>query len=173
MSHGAPARRLLALLYLAGWIILADQIADIAATILFQPGTSSAATWRFAAFGIAASRANILLVADVLLFAAAVGLDQRIMLRILGVGHLLFAVALGIGLGMFGLDALEVQRVVGPAGRSAFIAAAVRTAVVALLGMLLLGWAGVAAWRLSKASGRSGSSREEAPLITIPPDIRK
>jgi hypothetical protein len=165
MSIGVPPRRLLALLYLAGLVILADQIAELAATVLLQPATTGAASWRFAVFGIATSRATVFLIADVLLFAAAAGLEHRGILRLLGVGHLVLAAALGVGLGLFGLDALEVQRVVRPAGRNAFLAASTRAAAVALSGMILLFWAGVVALRISRAPSRKGTSQRDTLLM--------
>ena len=161
MSQAAPTHRLLGLLYLVGGLILADQIADVAATVLLQPGTTGTANWRVAVYGLAASRASILLLADVLLFVAAVGLGHRVVLRVLALLHGVLVLALAGGLLLFGLDVLEVQRLVREDGKSAFIAATGRAVVVSLVGLVLLAWTGVVAWRESRAHSRRGRSDAE------------
>lgn len=170
MSHLAPARRLLALLYLVGVIILIDQLADVAATILLQPVASGTANWRVAVFGLVASRASIFLIADVLCIVAAVGLEHRRVLRLFSVVHGGLALAVLIGVLLFSLDAVEVLRTVRPAARSAFVAAAARAVTVALVGLLLLAWASVAGWRASRPPHRKGRSGPDSLLVPMSRD---
>ena len=171
MPSGSSGR-LLALLYLAGAIILADQIADVTATVLLQSITTGTANWRVAVFGMAASRASALMIADVLIFSAAVGLDHRRMVRFLSVVHGVLVVALLAALGTFLLDAVEVQRQVRPGGKHAFLAATGRAAAVALFGILLAGWAAVAGWRLSRVHEHKSRSDPAAMLVSVGRDSR-
>jgi hypothetical protein len=173
MAHGVPTRRLLALLYLAAVIILADQITDVAATVLLQPVATGTANWRVAVFGMGVSRASVLLIADTLLFIAAIGLEHRLVLRTLSVAHGLLALIGLAALAMFALDAVEVQRMVRPDGRNAFFAATGRAGVVAVLGIGLLGWAALAGWKMSRASGKPGRSDRASMLMPTARDSRE
>jgi hypothetical protein len=123
-SHAV--RRLLGLLYLAGILVLADQAADLAATVLAKPLAPSQASWRFGVFGLLMTRASVFLIADVMLFIAAVALGHRKVLRALGALHALVALALLAGLLLFSLDWLQIRRDVSQAGARTFDLAALR-----------------------------------------------
>lgn len=165
MSRVAPSRRLLALLYVVGVTILADQVTDVAATVLLQPADAGTAQWRVAGFGIAASRGSVFLIADVLILVAAVGLEHQRILRLLSVIHVVLAAVLAVGLALFGRDAGEVLEMLGPAVRSQFLAATGRTVVVTTAGIGLLGWAGVLGWKASRPSSHRGASEPESLLL--------
>ena len=162
-SHAV--RRLLALLYLAGLLVLADQLADLAATVLAQPWLPGQANWRFGAFGLLMTRASVFLIADVMLFAAAIGLGHRRVLRGLGMLHLLLTLLLLAGLGSFILDWLQMRARMPNTGARSFDLAGIRAAAMAALTIVLTGWAGMAALRATrpKPPHRDG---EAAPLLT-------
>jgi hypothetical protein len=166
-----PARRLLALLFIAGVLILLDQSADLIATVLSRPADPSAASWRFGVFGMVASRASALLVGDVMLFAAATALGWRSVLKVLGALHLLLAVGVLAGLVLFLLDAVQVRGAVAADATRGYAAAVVRTGLVALATGITFAWAGLAAWGAGSRhrGGRAGAeslvvvARKEGP----------
>lgn len=157
----------MALLYLAGTLLLLDQLADLAATLLANSPSPGAANWRFGAFGLVTSRLSVLLIADVMLFAAAIGLDHRKVLRLLGVFHLLLVPVLLGALAIFGLDWLQVRGRVPAGGRIRFHLAGLRAAMLALLATLLAGWGGLTAFRAGRHSRTSRHEGELSPLISI------
>lgn len=161
-THPAT-RRLLALLYVVGFLIAADQLADLLATVLSSPIAPGSAQWRFGVFGTFATRTGIFLVAEVLLFTAALALEHRTALRVLGGLNLLLAIAVLTGFGLFALDALELRRGVGVAAAGLYQSAAIRAGVVSLLGAGLLGWSGWTALRASRDD--VGRRRAGSPLI--------
>jgi hypothetical protein len=153
-------------LFIAGLLILLDQSADLIATVLSRPADPSAANWRFGVFGMVASRASALLVGDVMLFVAATALDWRSLLRILGAFHLVLAAAVLVGLGLFLLDAVQVRGAVSAEGARGYVAAVVRTGVVALAAGITFAWAGVVAW---SAGARSRGTRAGADSLVVVP----
>jgi len=156
-------RRLLALLYLAGALIAVDQIADLAATLLANPVTLDSPQWRFGAFGLAATRGRVLLVADILLFAAALGLDQTRVVRVLGVVNLLAAVGVVAALGLFTLDAVQFSQSIKAEAARRYAAAAVRAGSIAVLGTVLLVWSGIVALRIGRHA--KGGTHAPGPLL--------
>jgi hypothetical protein len=154
-SHSV--RRLLALLYLAGAILIVDQVADLIGSFLAQPVALGSAAWRFGAFGLISSRSSVFFVADAMIFAAALGLEHRRVLRALGFLHVLLAIAVAAGLAVFGLDALEVRRGLRESASGLYNSAAVRVGAVALLGGILMAWAGVVAITTTRSGARRGA----------------
>jgi uncharacterized membrane protein YwzB len=163
-SHAV--RRLLGLLYLAGLLLLADQVADLAATLLAKPWLPSEATWRFGAFGLLLTRASVFLLADVMLFTAAIWLGHRKVLRSLGLLHLLVAVLLAAGLGTFVLDWLQVRSQLPEDGRRSFDLAGLRAAGLAAMALGLSTWAGLVSLRATRARKHHDREGAASPLLT-------
>ncbi|MGQ0702596.1 MAG: hypothetical protein ACT4PM_05635 [Gemmatimonadales bacterium] len=162
-----PVRKLLGLLYLAGILMLADQFIEILAALLmgsFAPAPG-AATWRFGAFGTVAGRFGLLLIADAFLFAAAIGLEHRVVLRSLGVIHLLLAVITLAALLVFGLDALEVRGRAQPPMAGRVTIAALRAAGLAALAIAIMSVAGVASLRATRKHRHKHGHSREVPTI--------
>ena len=136
-----PARRLLAVLFAAGLLILLDQSADLIAILLSRTADMAAPNWRFGLFGLVINRTSALLVGDVMLLASATALA------------------------LFGLDAIQVRGAVPAHSMGTFTAAALRTGVVALAGAITLAWAGVAAWRTAGIRPRGG--RQASPPLVV------
>lgn len=155
------------MLYLAGTLLLVDQLADLTATLIANTPAPGTAAWRFGAFGLLTSRVSVFLLADVMLFAAAVGLAHRRVLRLLGVAHLMLVPLLLGGLTLFGLDWVQVRGQVSDRGSSRFDLAGIRAAALALLTTILAGWGGLTAFRAGR-SHHNGSrdEAEVAPLLT-------
>ena len=160
-----PSRRLLAVLFAAGLILLLDQSADLIATVLSRPADFSAPNWRFGLFGLVASRTSALLVGDVMLFAAATLLGWRNLLRALGALHLVLAAATLAGLVLFILDTVQVRGAVPAPSTRAFSAAVFRAGAVALAGAITLAWAGIAAWRTGQPPSGGGRRGSESLLV--------
>jgi len=162
VTSSPSMRRLLGLLYLAGAILIVDQVADLIGTFLAQPVALDSAAWRFGAFGLISSRSSVFFVADAMIFAAALGLEHRGVLRALGVLHLLLAAALATGLVVFGLDTVEVRRGVTEAASGLYRSAALRVGLVSLLGTILMVWTGFVALTTARPSSKGGGTRPEA-----------
>jgi hypothetical protein len=160
-----PARRLLAVLFAAGLLILLDQSADLIATLLSREVALTAPNWRFGIFGLVASRTSALLAGDVMLFASATALGWRRALRALGAVHLLLAAGGMAALVLFVLDWVQVRAAVPAQSAGEFSAAAFRAGVVALGGVVTFAWAGVAAWRTAAPRPRTGHGAESL-LVT-------
>lgn len=171
-------RKLFALLYLAGFLILADQVIEVVAALLSGSPAPSVATWRFGAFGVVTGRISALLVADAFFFAAAIGLEQRLTLRGLAWLHVLLTLVGVLALFLFALDAIEVRArsrggLAGPIGW-----AALRAVAMIALTTGLLAWAAIAGLRASRKQKRKGHSRQSPPLVQsaqplIPPGSRE
>ena len=162
-------RKLFSLLYLAGALILADQVLDLLAAILAVSAQPSIATWRFGVFGLVAGRLNVFLVADAFLFAAALVLEHRLVLRSLGWTHLALTAIGLIALLFFGLDFIEIRgRARGTLNGSVNVAA-LRAGLAVGLTSVLCAWTGLASVRATRRTRRKGHSREVPTLFTRPP----
>ena len=167
MITSSSVRSLLALLYAAGILILADQVADLTATLLVNPTAPEAPSWRFGVFGLLMSRVSVFLVADVMLWSAALGLGHRTVIRALGLFHLVLAAVVLVGLVIFALDWLQVRGQVRQDRGQGFDLAGFRAMLIAVLMIALSLWAGRAAlkgWRV-KSGGRRGA--DAAPLVSV------
>lgn len=167
MTTSPAVRRLWSLLYLAGALVMADQLADLGATLLANPPTPGLPSWRFGAFGLVVSRASVFLIADVMLFVPAVALAHRRMLRLLGVVHLVVAAVLLACLAVFALDWLQLRGNLRQSVSRGFDTAAIRAAGMVVIAIGVAVWAGVSALRATRVKGRA--VRPEAPLITARP----
>jgi len=169
MTHPGT-RRLVGLLYVVGLLMAVDQAADLLTTLLSAPQAPNSAQWRFGVFGMVASRVAVFLVAEVLVFAAALVLEHRTTLRLLGAFNVLIALAALAALGFFALDTLELRRGVGADRAGVYDAAAFRAGAIALLGTIVLAWSGVIALRSSR--DEPGRRRKGSPPIVEAPGPR-
>ena len=161
VSHAS--RRLLGLLYLAGVLVIVDQLADLAASILAKNPTPALASWRFGLFGLLISRSSVFLIADVMLFIAAIRLGHRKVIRSLGALHFLAAVLLIAGLIGFALDWAELRLQVPEAGVRSFQYSTLRAAVLAFLLTGICVWTGFVAFRATRSHDKQ---RVASPLLT-------
>ena len=157
-------RRLLGLLYLAAAVVIADQLADLAASVLAKNPTPAIASWRFGVFGLLISRSSVFLIADVMLFTATILLGHRKALRSLGALHFLAALLLLAGLVGFGLDWAEVRLQVPQAGVRSFEYSSLRAGLLALLVVGVSVWAGIVAFKATRVHGKQHRAR--SPLLT-------
>lgn len=158
------ARKLIGLLYVAGAVVIADQLADLAASILAKNPTPALASWRFGVFGLLISRSSVFLIADVMLFTSAILLGHRKMIRSLGALHFLAALLLLAGFLEFALDWAEVRLQVPQAGVRSFQYSTFRAGLLALLVVGISVWAGIVAFRATRVHGKQHRGR--SPLLT-------
>ena len=158
-------RKLFSLLYLAGFLLMADQLMEALAVLLASAPSPSSVSWRFGAVGLIAGRLSVFLVGDTFLFAAAIALEHRVALRALGWAHLALATIGLMVLLVFGLDAIQIRgRTAGfhaPVNLAAF-----RAGLSVALAVGLMFSAGVASIHATKKPRRKGHSRETPPLLT-------
>jgi len=154
------------LLYLAGSLIIADQGFEILASLSIASPSPGSATWRFGAIGVVVGRVAILMVGDVFLYFAAIGLQHRHVLRGLGWVHLVLAALGFVAFAVFALDVIEVRSRTSAAMRGSVDLAAVRAGAVVLLTSGLFLWAGIATTRQTRRTRHKGSPHEAPPLVT-------
>jgi hypothetical protein len=164
LISSGPVRKLLALRYLAGALVIADQLADLVASLLAKGPSPTLASWRFGTFGLLISRSSVFLIADVMFFTAAIVLGHRRVIRVLGAIHLLGAVLLLAGLVEFGLDWAEVRFQVPEAGLRNFQYSTLRAAALGLVAAAISLWTGIVALTATRLHGRHKQG-DATPLL--------
>lgn len=159
MSTLSPqARRLLPLLYLAALLIFLDQALDILGGV--WPLHLDLTNWRVGTFGVILSRLEFIALADALAVATALFLDQRKVLAFLAIVHLLTAIAIVAGTGLFALDVLQLRRLMRPERVRQLDLAAVRTIALAGASSLACLIFSIAVWRTRQRQAKAQAPRE-------------
>lgn len=156
-------RNLLTALYPVLAIVILNQLADIAITVL--PASTSEPTWRFGATGFIVGTMPTIAIATMLILALAAILDHRITARWVGIWAISFAVIVAIAVVSFGLDALQVRRMVREELKANFDDASLKSLVVAILFVPTTIWAGWAAIKSSKGAEDAARAAEGPPLM--------
>lgn len=165
-TSGTTSRFLFAAVYAAAALVLLDQGAELVAALV--PFRAGEVDWRFGAFGLLVGRTTTAVLADVLVFVAAVGSGHRTFLRVWGVVHLAVAAVVVTTLVIFSLDVVELRRRVTVDAAGTFLVSSLRAGVVAVVAAVYCVWAGVAAFRAPGqpvANGRGAT----APLLVQRP----
>lgn len=163
MLTNTRIRPLVFLLLLVGTILLLSQLLDLWATVVSSPIDAGSAEWRLRMVGLVVARIPMMILADVLLFAAMIWLDKRAAVQGMGWIHLLLFPVFGAGLLILVRDVLALRNAVP--GHSIDIAAVrfgVTLGLTTLL-MLLTGWSAV---RNSRKPRWGGKKRLMTPLFT-------
>jgi hypothetical protein len=161
MLSDSRIRQLVRLLYIAAILILLNQFMEAFFQLAQGAGGSDSASLRFRLLTILASRAGWLVVADALLFAAVIRLDNRTGLQALGWGNLILAIGLGLALMVMVRDARALRGANGSGGFGV-LRAGVPLALIAVLTLL----AGLISVRKSKKPDWAGKVRPATPLLT-------
>lgn len=142
---------------LTGLVVIVDQSAIVLTQIL--PPHPGIIGWRYGAVGLTVGRATPLLLADLLLILAACWSANRVLIRVLAVGHFLLVPLLLAVLAAFALDAIQIIGGMPEPQVAATRAAAARAAaMLALLAGFAL-WAGWLLWKMG------GSVRQESRIV--------
>jgi len=139
------ARRLWSLLYLAALVILLDQVSDLIGTV--WPLRFELARWRVGVFGLGIAKLEFVALADAMILAAAVLLQQRKVIYALGVVHFLIGIALLGGLALFSLDTFQIRPLMQLGRTRELDIAAARTVVLTGVTVIACFLVTRAAWR--------------------------
>jgi hypothetical protein len=160
------AKPVLVAAYAAAILILVDQAAEFVVSV--YPPRLAAVEWRFAAYGLLIGRTTALVVADLLVQLAAVGLGHRRVLRASVVVHAVAGLFLLVGLGGFALDALQLRRSLQPGGPvtlESLELASAQAAGIVVLGLVYCVVVAVAAHRAAQAMPKPMSSPADPMLV--------
>jgi predicted DNA repair protein MutK len=137
--------------------------AIIDAFISAFPARMDDARWRFGAMGlfIATTPQVTLGVVGTMILSAILG--DRMVSRAAGIFGLIFAIMIGGAVLLFGLDALEVRRLVPENAKESFDDAALKSLVMTVMYGLVLVWLGIRSFAVTKlaageVAGRKGAS---------------
>lgn len=140
----------------------------IDAVISAFPARMDDARWRFGAMGLFLGTTPQVTIALVATMVVSALLGDRMISRIAGMFALVFAVLIGGAVLLFGLDALEVRRLVPENAKQGFDDAALKSLVMTVLYGLVLVWLGVrsfAATRLHAGETAGKKGEGGAPLM--------
>lgn len=148
--------------YLVAFTLVLIPIADVMMQVL--PLRLQDPKWRFGFFGLMSNALMVPLVGLLIAFTVASMLDQRLVLRVLGVASIVWAVVF-VGLFVvFALDALQVHNDVKANFQTAFKVNSATAAVKALLGIVTLATFGAGGIRTARAMPRR-TSQTGIPVI--------
>ncbi len=158
-------RPYLPLMLASGVVIVLDSIIDW--LVGSFPFVVSSVEWRFGFVGVFGTRVGPILIAELIMVAALIGLGSRVALRWVGFLHLASTVLIALATISFLLDGLQLQSGVSNHARPVFGLASLRAfGALVLLGWLT-GWLGVV---LLKRAGPKVAARSSQVLVgdTVP-----
>lgn len=145
-------------------VLIVDQVSLLASQL--APIRPTDLPWRFGAVGIATSRATAFLLADVLLLLVVQAAVSRWPARVLGVAHLLVALALVALLPFFGLDAMEMRHAANLESVPTLTLQAGRAGAMLLLLAAFSTWVGILLLRLhAGAAGERARPTQDEKLV--------
>ncbi|HET9065628.1 MAG TPA: hypothetical protein VFN22_07420 [Gemmatimonadales bacterium] len=143
-------RTLLGALYPLIAVLVVNQLLDLAISI--TPMDFGAMTWKYGAAGFLIGAMPMVAMGTMLALALNALLDHKLSARLLGIWAIVFAVIIGLAVLSFGLDALQVRRLVREDQKPAFDDASFKSIVIAALYVPAMLWTGWAALRFSKGA---------------------
>ncbi len=156
-------RSLLAALYPVIAVLVINQLIDVAISI--TPMDFSAITWKYGAAGFLIGAMPTVALGTMLALALNALLDHKLAARVLGIWAILFAVIVALAVLSFGLDALQVRRLVREEQKPGFDDASYKSIVIAALFVPTMLWAG---WQALGFSRGALQKREEGgPPIMV------
>lgn len=166
MDTSAPVSRPLAWsCYAIGVLLVLAPLADLVAGL--GAATPGGVPWRFGAIGLLSGALVIPMLGLGLCFAGAVILEHRLVLRLLSVLGVVLLLVIGVLLGLFALDTLQVRLQVPQEAKRAFDLAALKAAGTLLLEVMVLAVLAVNTHRAAAAlAGRAHArKRDGTPLV--------
>lgn len=159
-------RALVASGYAVAFLLSAMATFDLALRV--RPIRVNAITWRIGMIGTLSLQVGTLLLALFIFCLTAYWLGHRRFLRVLAVLSCVLALGALAVLPIFGLDVLQLRRLVKPKARLTMDLTMARAASAVLLAGLSLLWIGVGSWR---AATSPRSRKEEAETTAASPLI--
>jgi hypothetical protein len=142
----------------------------IDATMQAVPFRFGDARWRWGIFGLLSNAMMIPMIGLLIAFVVADMFEHRTFLRVLGVICAVVAVCALGGLGMFGLDALQLHKDVRPAAAMAFDVACLTATMKSLIGILTLAGFSIAAFTGTKRRAEKMTAKNNIMIgSTRPP----
>ncbi len=143
-------RTLLGALYPLIAVLIVNQLFDLAISI--TPMDFGAMTWKYGAAGFLIGSMPMVALGTMLALALNALLDHKLSARFLGLWAIVFAVIIGLAVLSFGLDALQVRRLVREDQKPGFDDATFKSIVIAALFVPAMLWTGWAALKFSKGA---------------------
>jgi chromate transport protein ChrA len=156
-------RTLMSAVYPILAVLVLHQLADVMVSI--TPMRVDDVTWRYGATGLLIGAAPTMAIGLALMLLVSAVLDNRVAARVLGILATVVAVVVGIAILSFGLDALQVRRMIREDAKPGFDDAGLKTMVLAILfvpALLYTGWQGI---RFAKGTGEKRDA--DGPPIVI------
>lgn len=151
-------RTLLAALYPVLLLVILNPLLEVVANN--WPLEADNPRWRVGFLGAMLAGALPILTGLALTALLAGLMGHGIALRLVAVGALALVAGMVIGGMLFGLDALQVRRMVRVDAKATFDAASFKTLVMTAVMVIVSGWLGVRAWVASRgAQGRRGEGK--------------
>lgn len=156
-------RVLLGALYPLIAVLVVNQLVDLAISI--TPMDFGAMTWKYGAAGFLIGSMPMVALGTMLALALNALLDHKLSARLLGIWAIVFAIVIGLAVLSFGLDALQVRRLVREDQKPAFDDASFKSIAIAALFVPAMLWTGWSALKFSK--GALQKREEGGPPIVV------
>lgn len=156
-------RMLLSALYPIIAVLVINQLLTIGVSI--TPMDAGTVTWKYGAAGFVIGAMPMVALGTMLALALNAILDHRVSARFLGIWAIIFAVLVGLAVISFGLDAIQVRRLVREEQKPAFDDASLKSLLIAVLFVPTMIWMGLRALKFSK--GALDKHDEDGPPIMV------
>lgn len=144
-------------------VVIVHRLVEVAISI--TPLRLDDVTWRFGATGLLIGAAPMIALAVALIFIVASLLDHRIGARWVGIIAIVFGVIVAVSVLSFGLDALQVRRMIREDAKPGFDDASLKSLMIAVLFVPTLLWTG---WKgIQFARGASERRDVDGPPIVV------
>jgi hypothetical protein len=144
-------------------VLVVHQLAEVMISI--TPMRLDDVTWRYGATGLLIGSTSTVAIGLGLMLLISALLDNRMAARWLGILAMLFAVMVGVAILSFGLDALQVRRMIREDAKPSFDDAGLKSMMAAILFVPTMLWAGWQGVRYAKGAGEKRAT--DGPPIVI------
>ncbi|HRP06995.1 MAG TPA: hypothetical protein PLL69_00775 [Gemmatimonadales bacterium] len=156
-------RNLLSAVYPILLVLAVNPIVQVLVSV--SPYRMDDVSWRFGATGMLIAAAPAVALALALMLVLAALLDHRSAARWMGIFAILFAVVIAVAVISFGLDALQVRRMIREDAKPRFDSESLKALLTVVLTFPVLVWAGLRAVGFAKGSGEKRDA--DGPPILV------
>ncbi len=144
-------------IYLIALLLVVTPLADFITSV--WPIQPAEMRWRFASTALLAGFLFTPLIGSLIGVVLASFMEQRMVLRVIGILNVVAAVFLTLALAAFAFDTLQLRRAVPPDAQGQFRTSAIRGVLKLVSAILASGWIGVDAIKLSRTLGNVAAAR--------------